>query len=74
MQKTSTLAVGFEDQIISELMPAVIEKINVAIEPIIRETLKQIIDETITNETMKLSEKSFAEVWENEEDRIWDNY
>ncbi len=38
-----------------------------------RETLKQITDETIANETMKLSEKSFAEVWENDGDKIWDN-
>jgi len=72
--QTSTVTAIFEEQIISEMMPIVIEKINIAIEPIIRETLKQIIDENITHETMKLSEKSFTELWENEEDKIWDEY
>ena len=69
-----TSTVEFEDQVISEVMPALTAKINAAIEPIIRDTLKQIINETTTHETMKLSEKSFAEIWENEEDKIWDEY
>jgi len=69
-----TSTVKYEEQIISEVMPALTEKINAAIEPIIRDTLKQIIGETTTYETMKLSEKSFAEIWENEEDKIWDDY
>lgn len=66
--------IKYEDQVISEVMPTLTAKINAAIEPIIRDTLKQIIDETTAHETMKLSEKSFAEIWENEEDKIWDEY
>ena len=70
--QTSTFK--FEDQVISDVMPTLTAKINAAIEPIIRDALKQVIGEATTYETMKLSEKSFAEIWENEEDKIWDEY
>jgi hypothetical protein len=69
-----TSTVKFEDQVISDVMPTLTAKINAAIEPIIRDALKQVIGEATTYETMKLSEKSFAEIWENEEDKIWDEY
>ncbi len=69
-----TSTIRYEDQIVSEVMPTLTAKINAAIEPIIKDALKQIIDETITYGTMKLSEKSFTEIWENEEDKIWDEY
>ncbi|NOZ77341.1 MAG: hypothetical protein GXO65_06725 [Euryarchaeota archaeon] len=56
-----------EKKIISYLEDRIMEELK----PIVRDMVREEVE---TYQVMRLSEKSFAELWDNEEDSIWDEY
>ncbi len=54
-------------EIVSYIETRVIEEIKPLVKDMIREEME-------TYRIMKLSEESFAKLWENEEDGVWDKY